>query len=241
MDQRSARTRSAATSPPTRRAGFTLLEALLVIFLIGVIAAFSWPDFHESTRAARLRESVRRMTHLVAMCRAEAMNQSRVYRISLLPDGTLLTLRQLDAVLAPETYVQFDAPWAQTPILLDEVFVEGVLPLADGPPPLIVEDDTIDFEYENEEDLEPMRIDDLTEPLNVDFQPDGTSGSARWVLRDGRGTGVQMTLDGRIGRLEVVELASIDPDQVQPPTVEPIDRTQIPYERDFDLREDNQR
>lgn len=194
-----------------RKAGFTLIEVLLVVVLVGLLAAFLWPDFSVLMRGKRLDESVSRIKALVAMCRAQAMNESRRYRISLLPDGRMELSRQRDPVAAPNEYVRVGDGWAQGQWLMDDVWVEAVQPLPDGPPPLNVEDDEIEF-FEIPDEPRP-----LEEPFPIEFEPDGLCGSARWVLRDALGRGRALTLDGRLGRVAVAEVEPLPGESVERP------------------------
>lgn len=198
----------------TLAGAFTLIEVLLVIVLIGLLAAFLWPNFEQFAHGEQLDESVSRVKSLIAMCRAQSMNESRRYRITIKPDGTMQLTRQKDPLKAPEEYVRVGDGWAQTPWLLDEVWVESLLALPDGPPPLNVQDDNIEFA---QIDVSPEPQD---KPFDVDFEIDGSSNSVRWVMRDLRGRGRMLTLDGRVGRVDVVDVDSIDAEQLKKPQPE---------------------
>lgn len=196
---------------PALKSGFTLMELVIVIMLIGVLAAFLWPDFSVMARGDQLDESVSRTKALVAMCRAQAMNESRRYRITLLTDGRMRLTRQKDALLAPDEYVLVGDGWAQIEWLLEDVWVEAVLPLPEGPPPLLIDDDEIEF-VEFDETPEP-----LEEPFEIDFEPDGTTTSVRWILRGPGGLGRELTLDGRLGRVVVVDAERVEADGLEKP------------------------
>jgi len=219
-----------------QRRAFTLLEVLLVISLLGLLASFLWPVFGDVGDNKQLDESAERVKALVAMCRAEAMNESRRYRLTFRIDGSIKLTRQLDPIDAPHIFVRVREDWASTAILLEKVWVESVLPLQDGPPPLLVEDDHIDFYDEDELELEPLRVDEMEEAFLLDFRPDGTSASARWVLRDEYGRGVQMTLDGRVGRLDVAPAERLAAEDVDRPPPLPADDLQ----QEAELEDPNQ-
>lgn len=193
---------------------FTLVEMLLAIVLIGVLALFAWPNFDHAGRTAQLRESVGRMRALVAMCRAQAMNEARQYRVVFDLDGSVGVLHQKDPLNAPEEFVSVAADWARLPYVLDEVWIEGVVDLPDGPAPIEVEDELIEFE---EYDLQPVVLEQLEEPVMIEFAPDGSSNSVRWSFRDAFGHGREMTLDGRLGRIDVVDLDPVSRDELQRP------------------------
>lgn len=193
------------------RGAFSLFEVLLVIVLIGLLAAFLWPDFETFLRGEELDESVARVKALVGMCRAQAMNESRRYRITFKEDGTMRLTRQKDPLTAPQEYVIVGDGWAKTPWLLDNVWVEALMPLPDGPPPLRVEDDAIEF---TEIEAKPEALESA---FDLDFEIDGSSNSVRWVMRDARGKGRELTLDGRLGRIGVVEVEPIEAVQATKP------------------------
>lgn len=186
-----------------RRRAFTLLEVLIVLVLLAILAAILWPDFATAQQGEQLSESVTRTKALVAMCRAQAMNEARRYRIVFRPDGRMQVRCQEDPVQAPDSYIEVRQEWAELPFLLEDVWIAALLPLPQGPPPILVDDEVVEFE---ELEAEPVAIEEFEDVVNLDFYPDGTSGSARWVLRDVRGRNSQMTLDGRLGRIEIVEL-----------------------------------
>ncbi len=211
-----------------------MLEVLIVLVLLGVLAAIAWPDFSQARRSQELDESVRRLTTLIQMCRARAMNDGRAYRITFRTDGTLLVTRQRDPLYAPEQFVKFRESWAQLAFLLEHVWVEALLPLPEGPPPIDVDDNLIEFE---EFQQDPTPIDQMDEEFHLDFETDGTSNSARWILRDAGGRGVQMTLDGRLGRVDVKSVDPEDPESLERP--EPVaEEEEIPYEDELEPLEE---
>jgi prepilin-type N-terminal cleavage/methylation domain-containing protein len=201
------------------RNAFTLFEVLLVVALLTLLAAFTWPAFTQAGRAEELDESARRVKTLIQMCRAQGMNETRRYRLTFRLDGTLKLTRQRDPLLAPHEYHKFREPWANMAFLLPHVWVEAVLPLPEGPPPLLVEDEVFEFE-EFEEELIPVA--EWEREIEINFEPDGTSNSARWVLRDESGRGLEMTLDGRLGRVDLVPVEKKDPGSLERP--EPLER-----------------
>jgi hypothetical protein len=214
-----------------------LLEVLLVIVLLGVLAAVTWPEFRRAHRSEELDESVRRLKTLFHMCRARAMNDSRRYRVTFREDGSLRVTRQRDPILAPHEYYRFRDRWANLAFLQEHVWVEAVLPLPEGPPPLLVDDELIEFE---EFDEEPIPVAELEGPVDLDFAPDGTSDSLRWILRDEDGRGVQITLDGRVGRIALEPAERLDPDQVERP--EPLEEDEDEqYEEDLEPLEERRR
>jgi general secretion pathway protein H len=196
-----------------RRRAFTLLELLLVVVLLGVLAAFAWPQFTGVERAEHLGESARRMQALIAMCRAEGMNEARAYRILILADGSLRVECQSDP-LKPEDYAAPRVDWARTTVLLDDVWIEAVQVLPEGPPPIRIVDEKLEFP-QAEYDLVPVT--EFEQPVAIEFEPGGASNSLRWVLRDERGRGALLTLDGRLGRVMVADWDVLNPGEVRRP------------------------
>lgn len=193
---------------------FTLLEVLMVIVILGLIIGLTMPDLFSAERAEQMPESAASMKSLVAMCRAQSMYESRRHRLRIGLDGSVEVHRQRDALEAPNEWVDVDAGWRQPSFLAPRVWVERVLAMPQGPPPILVEDDAIQF---TQIDEEPALVQDLEAPVDVYFEPDGTAGSLRFFLRDLDGRGIQMTLDGRLGRVETVSAASIPVGDVKRP------------------------
>jgi prepilin-type N-terminal cleavage/methylation domain-containing protein len=201
-------------SKPLRQA-FTLLELLLVVAMLGVLAAFALPDFQSTSRAKRLTDSAERLQTLIVMCRAEAMNETVRHRIRIRPDGTLRVLRQADPLKAPHLYIRPRVDWAQTTVLLDDVWIEAIQLLPEGPPPLLIVNDRLEFP---DAVIEPVPIEEMGGPIDLDFEPDGTvSNSLRCVLRDTRGLSLLVTLDGRLGRVTIENWTTLPADEVHRP------------------------
>lgn len=199
-----------------RMTGFTLLELLLVISLIALLAVLTWPNLDTASRSEHLDESARRMKALIAMCRAEAMSEALRYRITFRLDGSIKVRRQFDPIRAPHVFVPVERDWAQRAVLLEEVWVESVALLPDGPAPILVDDELKEFD-DMEEDFEPLPIADFERPIDLHVEPDGTSGSLLWVLRHARGRGIEMTLDGRLGRVKQVPVEALEEQRVTRP------------------------
>lgn len=179
---------------------------MIVIAIIGAIAAMAWPSLFGAVGRENLDESARRIKTAVCMCRAQAMNEARNYRISFLQDGRLRVSRQRDALLAADQYEAVRDSWVTYPLTLDDVWVAELQPMPLGPPPINVEDNLIEFPPENES---LTRIEALEQPYHLDFEPDGSSQSARFVLRDKRGRGLKVTLDGRLGRVTMEPVETV--------------------------------
>ncbi len=215
-----------ASSRAARRCGraFTLLEMLLVIALLSAVVAFAWPSLGGAAQGERLLESGRRVRALVAMCRAEAMNQGVRYRLKIRRDGTLRVQRQAHPVRAPHLYAAPRADWVASHVaLFEDVWVESVQLLPEGPPPIRIIDEKLEFP---ELEFELVPVEELDPPLALDFEPDGTSPSLRCILRDRDGFALLVTIDGRLGRVTVGDWPKISRDELRVP--EPLDPEEDP-------------
>jgi prepilin-type N-terminal cleavage/methylation domain-containing protein len=65
-----------------RRRAFTLLELVLVLTVLVIAAAVSWPVFQSWIASHRLQQGVDDVRTLCAMGRAQAMKEGRPYRLT---------------------------------------------------------------------------------------------------------------------------------------------------------------
>jgi prepilin-type N-terminal cleavage/methylation domain-containing protein len=199
---------------PRRQRAFSLLELLLVVALLGALAVFAWPDYAGAARAEQLAESGRRLASLTAMCRAEAMNESRRYRVLFMKDGSLRVKAQRDPLFAAADYETVRSGWSQTEVLLDDVWVESVQALPEGPPPIRIVDEKLEFP-EAQRDLAPIA--EFETPPALNFTPDGAANSMWIVLRQASGRALLLTFDGRFGRMATEEWSELREDEVRRP------------------------
>jgi len=203
-----------------RQTGFTLLELVLVITLLAIVAAFAIPSFDSATTGETLHESARRIRALVGMCRAEAMSGTCRHRVLIRQDGSLRVRRQADPLKAPHLYITPRAAWARGPFLQADVWIEAVQLLPEGPPPIRIIDERLVFP-ETEIDATPVQ--ELERPVEIEFEPDGTCNSLRFVLRHRGGQGLLVTLDGRVGRVTLAGWPAAAPDDLERPDPLPPD------------------
>lgn len=199
------------------RSAFTLIEVVIVIVILVILAGFAWPQFSGQMDAAQIRESAARFKATIAMCRAEAMNEARRYKLSFRADGSVRVFAQQDAIDAPQNFVDPLTGWTRYRVLQEHVWVESVMTLPAGVAPVLINDDEIEFATTDELEAKPTPVEELETPMDLLFEPDGTSGSARWFLRDRRGRGLELVLDGRLGRLEIKPAEKIDEADAKPP------------------------
>jgi prepilin-type N-terminal cleavage/methylation domain-containing protein len=210
---------------PHSKPAFTLLELLLVITLLSVLIALAWPDFSAASEGEQLQQSAQRMRALLAMCRAEAMNQTVRHQVLFRRDGRVCVKCQADALRAPHLYITPRSGWARVVVLSPEVWVEAVQVLPEGPPPIRIVDERLVFP---ETQIDPVPVVELERPIELNFEPDGTSNSLRWVLRDERGRALLATLDGRLGRVTIEPWTSVSQDELHRPERVP-DEEEVEY------------
>ncbi len=202
---------------------FTLLELVLVMTLLAIVAAFAIPNFGAAATGENRRESGRRIRALVGMCRAEAMSTACRHRLLVRQDGSVRVRRQADPLKAPHLYITPRAAWARGPFLQPDVWIEAVQLLPDGPPPIRIIDEKLVFP-DTEIDTTPVQ--ELERPVQVEFEPDGTCNSLRFVLRHVDGQGLLVTLDGRLGRVTLSGWPTASPDDLHRPQPLPADADQ---------------
>lgn len=174
----------------TRRA-FTLIEVLLVILVLGLLAAISLPELGKEMERRSLVESADRLRALVVMTHARAMQDGRRYRIQF--PGTIDPLdtrtdkdidvpikteqpeihRQIDPLGNPDAFERFDAPWIPQNVMQEGTRCVAVQP---GRP---------NFEITAESPIAGPQISEGHATfVPVTLNPDGTSDWATFVLTD---------------------------------------------------------
>lgn len=175
-----------------RRASFTLIEVVLVIALLAVIVAFAYPELGSELKRRSLVESADRLRSLIVRAHAQAMLESRQYRIEFpgtpnpddpnaeeaidVPLETLQPrlLRQEDPLESPHMFVDYEAHWAPREVLMPGTRCVAVLA---GRP-------RFDIDASR-----PLAGPSITEDAQAEFvpltlYPDGTCDWVTFVLTD---------------------------------------------------------
>lgn len=71
-----------------RQAGFTLVELLIVLALIGVVASLAYPSFQETIRLNRVQSQTTRLLSTLMIARSEAAKTNRPAIICKSPNGS---------------------------------------------------------------------------------------------------------------------------------------------------------
>jgi len=80
-----------------RQAGFTLVEALIVVALIGIIVAASIPSMRRARMRAKMLEVVRTFQQAAAVSRINAIKRGNNVCLRILPDGSRQHLTEFRA------------------------------------------------------------------------------------------------------------------------------------------------
>jgi type II secretion system protein H len=80
-----------------RQGGFTLIEALVVLAIIGLVAAISIPSMRRSIMRAKMLEVVRTFEQATAVARINAIKRGENVCLKLLNDGSKQQITQFEA------------------------------------------------------------------------------------------------------------------------------------------------
>jgi type IV fimbrial biogenesis protein FimT/type IV fimbrial biogenesis protein FimU len=113
MDPRPTRTIRLALGGPSGRRGLTFVELLIVLALLGILAAVALPSFGVGARSHRVVRQAREVHGVLAQARARAVAERRPHRFRIQEDGRFRLEARDDA-----------GTW--TPVLISLPFQETV-------------------------------------------------------------------------------------------------------------------
>ncbi len=174
------------------RRAFTMIEVLLVIALLGLIAAFVFPNLSRELERRSLDESARRLRSLIQMVQARAMQDGLRYRIEFpgtpdpldprakdevdVPTETQqpIVTRESDPLERPYVYEGFAWDWLEQEFIQQGTRCVAVLP---GQP---------EFEIRAASPIAGPSIQEGNKSVFVPltFNPDGTCDWVTFVLTD---------------------------------------------------------
>jgi general secretion pathway protein H len=118
-----------------RQRGFTLLELMVVLVIIGVVLTFAVLSVGGMSRAEQLQRETRRLAALLEMASEEAVLRSEQRAVHFTDDGYEFMVLQGQEWL----------PLSEDPLFRQRTLPEGVelqLELEDNPPPELVSEDS---------------------------------------------------------------------------------------------------
>ncbi len=99
-----------ACAPARRQTGFTLLEILLALMLLGLLLGVAAINFGAFRNSRALEEGASQMETALRMGRAEAANQGRRVRIAFAEEsGAVLVLWEPEPLAEPGRFIPYDA------------------------------------------------------------------------------------------------------------------------------------
>lgn len=119
--------RGGCRAKTSRRAGFTLIEILVAIFLLAILAGLSWPLLQNQIVASELPESAAQLRDTLFLARTEAMKENRRVRIRFAPNEQHPYFEiENDPIQFPGVWEPLEATWAQESPLLGDVHVHTI-------------------------------------------------------------------------------------------------------------------
>lgn len=79
-----------------RPAGFTLVEAMVIVAIVAIIASVAMPSFLESIRSARTRNTSDQIVQLLNFTRSESLNKNANHIFSVEDTGLCVTRKGED-------------------------------------------------------------------------------------------------------------------------------------------------
>jgi len=186
------------------RAGFTLLELLLVVGLLALLALSAWPLLENRISSAELPESATKLQSLLFMARSQAISDHKRYRVRF-DEGLQQPLVEVepDAINAAGEWFETTEAWAEENTLLGDVRVHAVK--LGRPVYLTPQQTRDDAEAESDEGLSGVLTRAQEEVSQLVQGKKGLGDGETWPA-------IIFDVDGRTDWATVI-LAKIDPDE----------------------------
>jgi prepilin-type N-terminal cleavage/methylation domain-containing protein len=199
-----------------RRAGFTLFEVLLVLAILVILGAFTWPVLRGVIANEKLRNAAYQVRTAWARARIEAMNSGCAQRFTYDPLSGEYCVESSALESDDEVFSEYGtAPLGfggstssefsgeSLPLPREETLPEGIhfatLEAADSIRDTIAEQLPGSFTTTRENRSRPLF-----------FYPDGTTSTARIILGNDQGRGIVVSLRGLTGIVTVGEITALE-------------------------------
>lgn len=182
-----------------RKAGFTLMELMVVVVLIGIMSAMIIPEFRGTYENALLRSASRQLISAVNLAYSRSVSSNQPHRLRLDPT-------------AGEYVIERKRSGSKS----EFVSLEGVIGAKgklDGRVTIVIQEPEL---AGANLDAQPSGPADLMEdqpkaselpPDEITFYPDGTADRREIVLRDRDGFGLTLRVNPVTSRVRIVEMA----------------------------------
>jgi type II secretion system protein H len=190
-------------SPDRGPSGFTLIELMVVILLIGILSAMILPEMKGTYGDALLRASARDLVNAfsIASSRAVSLNQVQAVRITR-STGRYELERQVQARGQKAEFIPVKDVADSSGELDRRIRIE-IRPSNEEPPGTGQANETPEPALSESEE----GTDSPAPPGTVVFYPDGTADGAEVWLRDGAGFGLKLRISPITARVEIADLA----------------------------------
>lgn len=209
------------TAKRLRSRGFTLLELLIVLGLIGMVLALAWPSLESSLESSQLPAAAQDVQTLLREGRRLAFQNGIVYRVDVEPQsGELRAVPDVEEDLAlakPVLAVDEETPETIERTLPTGIAMCEVKPAVDEDAKPALTNLPPDAALVNESSAGTSRPTDESKtdaPVAADkswrlfarLYPDGTADEARLVLSDPKVRRVEVRLQSLAGDVDIRDL-----------------------------------